>query len=92
MPAGYAFSENVNGQAGVGKKRPQEIQDAEFALVQKAIRKLKCDCRAEIKDKTIVLHTANEDSLDAWLALFGAAKAKQAYADHASTWPCSVSC
>jgi hypothetical protein len=83
MPEGYVFNENVNGKVSVGKKRPQQIQDAEFAMVQKAIRALKCDCRAEIKGKTIVLHTADQSSLDGLTALFGAAKAKQAYADSA---------
>lgn len=81
MPEGYVFSENVNGQVSVGKQGPKRIHDQEFALVQQAIRKLKCDCRAEIKGKTIVLHTADSNRLHALAALFGPAKAKQAFAN-----------
>ena len=67
----------------MGKKRPQQIQEAEFAMVQKAIRALECDCRAEIKDKAIVLHTADQSSLDTLTNLLGPTMGKNAYADSA---------
>jgi hypothetical protein len=71
MPDGYEFRENVNGQVSVGKPQPSHIKDTEFAMIQAKIRKLKCDCRAEIKGKTIVLHTAEKNQFAALAEFLG---------------------
>jgi hypothetical protein len=63
MPEGYAFTENINGQVSVGKPKASPIEASEFDLVMAQVEKLDCNCRAEIKENTIVLHTANEPML-----------------------------
>lgn len=87
MPAGYAFRENVNGQVSVGKKKPQQIEDAEMKRVEAQIRSLQCDCRAEIKGKTIVLHTTGQNDFSSLEAFFGAERLKDYHDQHALYQP-----
>lgn len=77
MPDGYEFRENVNGQVSVGKPQPSLIEDAEFAMIQAQIKKLECDCRAEIKGKTIVLHTAEKNQFAALAGFLGSKAVEQ---------------
>lgn len=87
MPKGYAFRENVNGQVSVGKQQPHQIEDSEMAMIEAQIRELECDCRAEIKGKTIVLHTAENSPFTALTALMGAQAAEQMRANNALYQP-----
>lgn len=82
MPAGYTFHENVNGVVSVGKPKATPITEAEIALIKSAIRKLKVDCRFEIKGKRIVLYTTDDPNFPTLAKLLGSARAEDHKKQH----------
>ena len=80
MSEGYTFRENANGLVSVGKIQPQHIDAAEFAKIKPCLDALEVAFKAEVKGRSIIIHTSHvgeglEDSplfssrraLNAWI-------------------------
>lgn len=66
IPLGFEIYEHPNGQVVLRKIPPKIITDEERQIVEESMRDVVgiSDCKIDVKDKTIIIYTADQDEHD----------------------------
>lgn len=56
LPEGYEVRESVNGQVSVARTRPRVITETEEAAVWSALRRLRPECRLDVKGGDLIVY------------------------------------